>query len=109
MCCFKQIITIFECLFQVLFCKRLNDFHSDCFLCSRVVIKDVNLKNCISDNFSNIRPRNFNIAVKNLFVYAEMHCYIYDLILPSECFEKNVKQRQNYCLFFESCNSRADL
>ena len=47
--------------------------------------------------------------VKNLFFDAKIDCYNYDVIFPSERFDKIVKQRQNYCLFFESCNSPADL
>ena len=78
-------------------------------LCSGVVIEDVNLKNCISYNFSNIRLLIFDTVVKNLFGHAEINCYNSDAIFPSERFEKIVKQRQNYCLFFESCNSPADL
>ena len=109
MSCLKQRITIFNCLSHVLFCKRLNHLHSDCSLCSRVVIKDINLKSCISHNFSNIRPLNFNTVVKNLFVDAEIDCYNFDVTFPAARFEKTVKQRQNYCLLFESCNSPADL
>ena len=93
---------------HVLFCKSLNDFHSDCSLCSRVVIKDIHLKNCILHNFSNIRPLNLNTVVKNLFVDEEIDCYNYDVIFPSARFEKIVKQAQNCCLLFESCNSPAD-
>ena len=66
--CLKQRITTFDCLSHVLFFKRLNDFHSDCSLCSRVAIKNLNLKNCASHNFSNITPLNFDTVVKNLFV-----------------------------------------
>ena len=47
--------------------------------------------------------------VKNLFFDANIDCYNHDVIFHPERFDKIVKQRQNYCLFFESCNSPADL
>ena len=46
---------------------------------------------------------------KNLFVDSKIYCYNCGVIFPSGRFEKIVKPKQNFCLFFESCNSQLDL
>ena len=43
--------------------------------------------------------------MKNLFIDAKINFHNYDIIFLTERFEKIVKQRQNFCLFFESSNS----
>ena len=102
---------ILDYLCHVLFCKRLNDFHYDCVLCSKVVITNEFLTAHLTENFKSVNINNIQYLKKMtiFFIDSGINRYNLDIYFPSNCFVSVAKRSKNYCLFLESCNSPADL